>query len=294
MAAPLTKAYLFRGEARQAAGDFDGAIADYSRYRNLDSQDAGLWVLSGTAKIMKDDDDGAIADLSQALELDPKEVDAYFNRAVARERKDDREGAIADYTRGLELDPKNTQADRRRAWNKLFKGDMDGALNDYARIMEFDPKNADTYADRGYALEYQGQFEGALADYARAIELKPGESDYARLHRQFLLRRLNRPTGDFVQSVATWKDAWTKTIGQFAAESLSEADFLAAAAKGDEKTVAGQQCEAFYYAGLMHLVKGDPVGARDFLNKSIATGKKDYYEYLFAEAELARMDAAGK
>lgn len=169
-------------------------------------------------------------------------------------------------------------------------GDAAAAIADFTQTITLDPKNAHAYANRGYAREVQGSFEDALADYDQAIVLKPGDSDYPPLHRELLLQRLKRPLGDFSATVAVWKDDWTKSIGQFVAGSLSEADFLTTAATGDEKAVPGQLCEAFYYAGVLHLLKDDQPSARDFFNKAIATGQKEHYEYQFARAELTRLD----
>jgi lipoprotein NlpI len=94
--------------------------------------------------------------------------------------------------------------------------------------------------------------------------------------------------------VSNWKEGWTKSIGLFLTGKLDEKALLTAAEKPGDESVNSQQCEALYYIGMMRLLKGDQVSARDFLQKCIATGEKNEDEYDFARAELARLDAAEK
>jgi lipoprotein NlpI len=199
------------------------------------------------------------------------------------------DAAIADYTQALEINPKNTDAYANRALARLEKGDTTGALADDTRALELNPKNPGIYADRAIARQIYGDFSDALADYDKVIELNPDDSASARLHRQTLLRRLGRHSEDFSTIVAGWKAGWTKTIGLFMADRLDEKALLAAAEKQDAVPVSNRQCEAFYYIGMKRLFNGDRAGARDFFRKSVATGVREYTEYQFAAAELARL-----
>jgi tetratricopeptide (TPR) repeat protein len=63
----------------------------------------------GIAKVGKGDFDGAIADYSRALELDPKFAAAYRRRGIAKQAKSDFDGAIADYNRALAYAPDDAQ-----------------------------------------------------------------------------------------------------------------------------------------------------------------------------------------
>ena len=124
--------------------------------------------------------------------------------------------------------------------------------------------------------QIHGDFSDALADYDKVIELNSDDSASVRLHRQTLLRRLGRPPEDFSTTVAGWKDGWIKTIGLFVADRLDEQALLAAVEKKDSVPAPSQQCEAFYYIGMKRLFNGDKAGARDFFQKSVATGVREY------------------
>src|SRR4029077_18844208 len=98
--------YNSRGLAKEAKGDYDGAIADFNRAIELDPKLAIFYTNRGLAKEAKGDLDGAIADYTRAIELDPKQPGAYMNRGLAKEAKGDLDGAIPDFNRANELDPR--------------------------------------------------------------------------------------------------------------------------------------------------------------------------------------------
>jgi tetratricopeptide (TPR) repeat protein len=63
----------------------------------------GEFVTRGLAKQSKGDWDGAIADYSKAIELNPKFSDAWYNRAVAYGNLLDKKNAIQDLLKAQEL-----------------------------------------------------------------------------------------------------------------------------------------------------------------------------------------------
>ena len=182
---------------------------------------------------------------------------------------------------------------------KLIAHDYAGAVADFSRALDIVQNPDDRvwyYRERGEARQLLGDLTAALDDYDQAIALSEPNSHTAQLHRQVVLRQLGRPTGDFAQTIASWKEGWGKTRGHFLAGNLSEADFLAAA-RGDGKNTSGQLCQAYYYIGMLRLANGDTAGARDFLQKSAAIEIPDFYhtgfdEHEFAQAELARLNGS--
>ena len=62
---------------------------------------------SGVDKYEQGDYQGAIADYTKALEINPESANAYYNRGNAKNKLGDHQGAIADYTKALEIDPQN-------------------------------------------------------------------------------------------------------------------------------------------------------------------------------------------
>jgi len=286
--------FAVSGGAKIKHGNIDDAIADLNHALEINPKNAEAYTYRGTAKEDQGDFSGAAADYSHVLEFDPKNADAYASRGDVKDAQGDYDGALADYARALELDPKNADFYTDRGETKGRHGDDSGAMADYARALELDPKDAYIYESRAITRQNQGDFAGALPDYDKSIELKPDDSFYPYLYRELLQLRLKKAPAGFKNTVAGWEDSWSKSLGQFLLGNLDESKLLQAAEKKDEEPVAGQKCEAYYFIGMMRLLKGDQTGARDFFKKSMSSEFKDYYEYHFASVELARLDALGK
>lgn len=65
---------------------------------------------------------------------------------------------------------------------------------------------------------------------------------------------------------------------------------LAATADRDEKRRRELECEAFFYIGQYHLLKGRRPKAAEFFRKAVETGVTDFIEYQSAKVQLKRMN----
>ncbi|HVU37590.1 MAG TPA: tetratricopeptide repeat protein, partial [Opitutales bacterium] len=203
----------------------------------------------------------------------------------------DYDAAIANFDVALKLDPKNARAYDDRGTAKLCKGDPDGSRTDFTHALEIDPKDALALLVRGNAKQVQGNFFYAARDYLDAIALDPDHSFQAYLYLQVTFLQMNDAVSDFPKLVEGWKDGWTKTNGRYLEGLLGVDEYLAAAAKGEAKDIPGQQCEADYFVGMMHLATGDKAGARDFFTRSVSAGAATHSStYFLARAELAWLD----
>ena len=128
---------------------------------------------SGFAKQTKGDFDSAIADYTKAIELKPDFAAAFDKRGNAKSDKGDLDGALADYTKAIELKPDFAGAYNNRSNAKQANGDLAGAIADCSKAIELKPDYALAYCNRGIVEEAKGDLGGALADYNKAIELKP-------------------------------------------------------------------------------------------------------------------------
>ncbi len=286
--------YFARGLGEQNKGDLDAAITDYSKALELKTDFADAYNGRGVAKNAKGDLGGAIADYSKAIEIKPDFCFAYNNRGLAKKAKGDLDGAIADYSKAIEIKPDYEHAYGNRGDARQGKGDLEGAIADYTKIIELNPKLADAYNGRGCLHYYARAFADALIDFRKAIELN-SSGDYFYTHFWIWLVRTRLGEAE-IGTVELQKclagrslgkpDDWTAKVGQFLVGQLAEPEFLAAAKNADPKTKAGQLCEAYFYAGSKHLFAGDMAVAADFFQKSIATDKRTFFEYMSAVAEL--------
>lgn len=293
-------AYYNRGLARQSQGNLEAAIIDFDRALVFDPKIAGAYYNRGNAKNATHDVDGAIVDFTQAVALNPKFALAYCNRGVARQAKGDLDGAIADYTQAISIDHKIALAYYNRGFIEEQKNDLDGAIADSSQALDLDPKNALAYYNRGIAKLIKGNLEGALTDLKQFCDLAPRDhnADHARLYLWLIAKAQNLKTDVDQELSDALENGWNSSpddliskTAAFLLGRLNEADYLAAAVSPEAKTDLGQHCEAWYFAGMKRLLMGDKTTAIDDFHKCLATGQKDYGEYILAQAELKALEA---
>jgi tetratricopeptide (TPR) repeat protein len=166
-------AFINRGGAYQAKGDFDQAIADLNKALQLDPKSALAFSDRASIYRAKGDLDRTIADYDAAIAAQPKFAIAFLGRGEAYQTKNDLHRAIADYGKALELDHKLVAAYDNRARAYRAGGDLDNALADFDEAIKLEPRSALVHVDRGAVYQAKGDLDRAIADYDEAIELDP-------------------------------------------------------------------------------------------------------------------------
>ena len=95
--------YFNRAFEKGENGDHYGAISDYNKALEIDSNDIQAYFNRGWNKGKLKDHYGAISDYIKALELDPQYADAYVNRGIEKELIEDIKGACADWRKASDL-----------------------------------------------------------------------------------------------------------------------------------------------------------------------------------------------
>lgn len=135
-------------------------------------QNAKKLVKSGWDKYYNDDIKGAISDFDKALELDSNYAFAYSSRGYLKNYSKDYVGAIADYTKSILLDPEDVENYIMNAKIKKIVLDFNGAISDLTKGIEVAPRwnRLTLYMQRGL-LKYEiNDFEGAISDFSIEIE----------------------------------------------------------------------------------------------------------------------------
>ena len=152
-------------------GDYNRAIAEFSRLIELGSRDAYF----GRAKafLQKQDYDRAIADLDMVIQDDPG-VAAFGLRGQALLKKGDYEKATADFSRAIELRPRDPELIIQRADAWFYAGKAARAFADYSQAIRLNTTNADAYAHRGELnAAYRHDYRRGIMDCLTAISLDP-------------------------------------------------------------------------------------------------------------------------
>ena len=191
---------------KSAAGNFEGAIADYTEAidrrladkSELDPVDknrlAEAYNGRGIAKIHLGRRDKAAGDFDEAIRLcievillDPKKASAprkasaWNNRGVAKIGHGSYEEAIADCTKAIEIGHADKKllsfAYNNRGAAKSGLGRHEEAIADCTKAIDLKPtdKNrlAEAYNDRSASKSQIGDYQGAIEDSTKAIEINP-------------------------------------------------------------------------------------------------------------------------
>jgi tetratricopeptide (TPR) repeat protein len=289
------RTYLNRGLARISQNKLPEAIHDFDKAIELDPSITDAWFQRGNVKSALHDSNGAIADFTQTLALDPKNALAYCSRGVAHEDKGELDAALKDYSNALDLDGRIAIAYFRRALIEVRQGNPDGAIADTSQSLDLDPKNAQAYYYRGFAKLLRGNFDGAAADLRLFCDAAPHDrfADNAHLYLWLIAKQQNNHTDPDQDLSDALENGWNTPADDFTAKTaafllgrVTESDYLTAANSADTNVNATQNCQASYFAGMKRLIMGDRGTANDYFQKCLATGKKDFCEYILAQAEL--------
>jgi len=144
-------------------------------------QSAEILEQQGQILFQKGDYDRAIAVYTKAIALFPDNYKTYNNRGRAWFYKSDYDQAIADYSKALGINPSYSEACSNRGTAWFYNGDPDRAIVDYTKAIEINPNDFEAYFCRGVVRYHQGDYYWAIADYSRALTINP---DYALAYNQ--------------------------------------------------------------------------------------------------------------
>ena len=202
------KGFSERGLDRYSAGDYAGAIADFTMEIRLtsvlgidkkalirsyaegepqstsipdevtaiDPRTAGAYVNRGNAFFAMNRILDATDDYNRAIAIRPGMKEAYICRGSAYLILQKFREAEADYTKALRLDPKYVKALVGRGMVRFDKGERSLAFEDLDRAVALEPRNPEAWQTRGEAKRMSGDAKGALIDLERALSIDPNNA----------------------------------------------------------------------------------------------------------------------
>ena len=204
----LAIAHGKRGNAHHDKGEYDRAIADYTRAIEINPTDAVIYNNRGialsrqgrqrqarsptTARSSRSIRTTPLPTTTAASPIAPRATSTARSPTTARpstsirswqaptttaaspyRAKGDNDGAIADHTKAIDIDPELASAYYNRALAYRAKGDNDHAIEDTTTTIEINPRHVGAYFNRGLAHAAKGNHDRAIADYSKAIEINP-------------------------------------------------------------------------------------------------------------------------
>lgn len=129
------------------------------------------YIDSGRAKMEAGDYAGAIADFTEAIRLKPGCACGYKLRGDAHLALEEYQAALNDYTQAVRLDPDNAEFVMDRGTAYAFLSQLELAVQDFTRAISLDPTFAFAYWARGVLLAAMGQKQAAIRDLNTAASL---------------------------------------------------------------------------------------------------------------------------
>jgi lipoprotein NlpI len=216
---------------------------------------------------------------------------AYAYSGSVRHVKGDLSGVLAVLDQVLEADPNDTEIRGKRGDLRREHGDLEGARADFDVVVEVFPHYAGAYVNRGLVFALQEKWLQAHEDFDAAVRAD-AKDVYPAFYRCVAQMRLGKTAeakkelGDALDKrTEAEADEWPSKIAGFLLGKLDEAALLRAAENKDPKTNGWQQCEAWYFAGVMR----QKAEAAYCFRKCVATELKSFTEYRLARGELTRL-----
>lgn len=233
--------YYNRALDHEAAGNRDGAIADYSEALRLNPRDAdshnnlaNLLMENGDMLramghynravqndptsalhynnrglahyrgVLEPDYALAIADFTEAIRLQPDYDQPYLNRGAAYAALNDYAAAVADYTEAIRLNPTLASAYYNRGIIRKELGDIDAAIDDYRQASLYAPDDPTIYNNLGIAYSIKGDPVAAIMSFGSSIILKNPEPHlplFNRANVQFDLANYPAAIKDYGEAI---------------------------------------------------------------------------------------------
>lgn len=160
---------------------------------------AELYLLRGNSWYDKGDYDSAIADYSKALEIKSNYALAFYCRATTRgPKKSDYKGALEDYNAFIEInnpDRDDIYVDRGTVFRQLKK--YPEAIKDYSKAISLNPDCAEAYYNRGLTRKlYNTDIKEAKVDFERYLELTTSDDDVWSQYAKYYIKEIEERSSD--------------------------------------------------------------------------------------------------
>jgi PQQ-dependent catabolism-associated CXXCW motif protein len=209
-------------------------------------------------------------------------ADYYHRRGVYYIDTKQYDGAIGEFTRAINLSPTRADAYYQRGKAYVSKQAFAEARSDFDKAIALSPSETDYLANRGFVNFYVGDFKQAAADFQSA----GGTHPYIMLFRYLARARLGDATAAMqleAEAASRTTKVWPYPVIELFTGKISlEATMEAAKTRN-------QVCEAHFYIGEWHLLRGETTAAVNHLSTAGSTCPSHYEERIAAVADLARI-----
>jgi tetratricopeptide (TPR) repeat protein len=235
-------------------------------------------------------DTGGVARADSALAADPTNVDRIIQLGLAQSAIRQYREAIATFTKGIAIAPDNAVLYRWRGHRYLSIRQLDSARADLDHGLALDSTLYGCWYHLGIVKYVTGDFAGAADAFAHALPLapEPGERAGSIDWSWMSLSRAGRAADaqavlDTNADSIPVENAYTRRIRLY--RGLIGPDVMVTPADTEDIQIATLS----YGVGNWYLVKGDTAQAREWFERSVASGGWPAFGFIASEAELRRL-----
>ncbi|MBF2072823.1 MAG: tetratricopeptide repeat protein [Synechococcales cyanobacterium C42_A2020_086] len=174
-----------QGWQKYDEGDYQGAIADFTKAIAIKPDYAVAYNDRGLARSQINDSQGAIADFTEAIKHKPDYSLALYNRGVIRAETGDNAAAIEDYTQAIRINGDWGSRSLATAYNNrgyayYELSNHTAAVADLSEAIKLDPEYAKAFFNRGLAYAELGDRSAAATDFLKSAELYAEQEELAK------------------------------------------------------------------------------------------------------------------
>ena len=171
------KAYLYRGAASIDKRDYETAVQDLGRARELNKFATIIPLLYAQALQSKGNLDAAVNSYLDVIKLDPNHAEAYNKLgSLLMYGKQDARTAVKVFTAALEKNPQNALAVMNRGRAYFLSDQLQLSLQDLDAAVKLMPNNGLAYDFRGDIYLARREYPKALDEYQTATRLDPSNA----------------------------------------------------------------------------------------------------------------------
>lgn len=284
-----------------AQGDLEGAIKEISKYIKANGGYEYMYFKRAALRKQKGDFEAAMADYTKAVDESEEPWNALIDRGWARIDMIDFSGAAEDFTEALTLDPEGEHMIFYARSHARRLAQNERALEDANKAVAKDETCAQCTFNRGLVHAQWRRWLDAYADMSKAAALSP-KFDAARQYLWLIRQQsgsreaANKELSDYLAAREPKRaDDWFAKSSRFLLGQLSEEQLLKEVETGSRKVAENRRCEAHFLIGMRRVVAQEREKAAESLKKFVELAKgragaaEITYAYGIAVAELKRL-----
>lgn len=170
--------WMFAGQFYSKLGEYDSAIACFSRGIELNNKNKYLYKYRADCYAQISDTNKALGDYESALNICNTYLELYIDRAKYYQYSlKDYKKAIDDYNMVLKINPEHDYVYTEKASCRISLNDKEGAIQELSNSMKWEDENPLYYRLRAEIYSDLKMYDDAILDYSMALYKFPFEID---------------------------------------------------------------------------------------------------------------------